>query len=135
MSDHANPGDPVNPVMTSAEVMEWLGISRPVLAAQIQAHEIPVSRIGSDYRFWRPSLLRTFFSQEEIVEPGRDVITPTDLAEHLRMSKATVRQRIADGSIPAHRIGNTYRIWWPTIRAKLEAGEDFSPARRGESLS
>lgn len=116
-------------VMTSSEVMKWLSISRPTLTAQLQAGELPASRIGSEYRFWRPLLLRRLFGQHEAPEPGPDVITPTDLAKFLRITPATVRARIADGSFPASKIGGTFRIWRPAIIATLEAGEDF----RGES--
>lgn len=126
--------DPVaGHVMTTSEVMTWLGLSRPALVAQIQAGDVPASRIGGEYRFWRPTLLRQFFGQEQAVEPGRDVITPDDLAERLRLSAQTVRSRIADGSIPASKFGNQWRIWWPTILGRLEKGEDFPPTPASES--
>lgn len=127
MTDDKNTPLPQGPVMTTAEVMEWLGISRAALMSRIQSKDIPASRIGSEYRLWRPLLLQRLFGDEEVVELGRDVITPADLADYLQLNTATVRQRIADGSIPATKIGSSYRIRWPKIRARLEAGEDFLP--------
>ena len=66
-------------------------------------------------------------------EPNRrepDVITTAQLGEILQLSAESIRARIEDGSIPASKIGNHYRIYWPTIRARLEAGEDFVPQAR-----
>ena len=59
-----------------------------------------------------------------------DVITTAQLGEILQLSAESIRARIDDGSIPASKIGKHYRIYWPTIRARLEAGEDFAPGDR-----
>lgn len=130
MTADANPAITSGMVMTIPEVMEWLKLGRSALATQITEGGIPVSRIGGEYRFWRPLLLRQIFGKELRAEAGPDVITPAELAVTLRLTYETVRARLMDGSIPARRIGSTYRIWWPEVREYLETGQDFVPYRR-----
>lgn len=128
-----NPSDPPvtdDRVMTRNEVASWLAISLPTLMARVEAGDVPASRIGKEWRFWRPALAHRLFALEAPVESTRhdaEIITTTQLAERLQLTSETVRARIDDGSIPASKIGNTYRIYWPAIRAKLESGEDFTP--------
>lgn len=120
-------------IMTRTEVASWLALSLPTLMARVRDGDIPASRIGAEWRFWRPTLRSRLFPQEAPAEPDRheaEILTTAQLAELLQLTGETVRARIEDGSIPASRIGNHWRIYWPAIRARLEAGENFTP--RGE---
>ena len=117
-------------VMTRTEVASWLALSIPTLMTRIREGEIPATRIGGEWRFWRPALRARLFPAEAPPEPDRnepEVLTTAQLAELLRLTGETIRARIEDGSIPASRIGNQWRIYWPAIRARLEAGENFTP--------
>jgi len=128
-----NPTDPERHderIMTTSEVASWLSVSAGHLNRQAKAGEIPSSFIGGERRFWRPSLLAKLFPLEPAVDHGdepADVVTPEELAIALRLTPQTVIRRCRDSSIPASKIGSIYRIYWPTIRARLEAGEDFLP--------
>lgn len=127
---HDPPVAPDEQVMTRTEVASWLALSIPTLMARVREGEIPASRIGAEWRFWRPALRSRLFPQEAPTEPRRheaEVLTTAQLAELLQLTGETVRARIEDGSIPASRIGNQWRIYWPAIRARLEAGENFTP--------
>lgn len=133
MSNANGPERGVNArAMTTQEVASWLVISLPVLAERVKAGTIPSSRIGRERRFWRPTVLAAVFG-EATVGPGDEsvpeVVTVEDLAQILQLNPATIRQRIRDGSIPASRIGDQYRIYWPSIRARLAAGQDFTPTQ------
>ena len=142
MTNSQDPGGAYGRVMTRSEVASWLAVSVPTLMARVRAGDIPASRIGGEWRFWRPTLESHLFSQEAPVEAnGReanrreaDVITTGQLGEILQLSAESIRARIEDGSIPASKIGNHYRIYWPTIRARLEAGEDFGPKDRPSAM-
>lgn len=119
-------------VMTRNEVAAWLTLSLPTLMAHIRDGVIPASQIGGEWRFWRPALLTRLFPQQAPPAPDRhehdvEVITTAQLGKLLRLTGETVRARIDDGSIPASKIGNHWRIYWPTIRARLQAGENFTP--------
>lgn len=134
MTDTQHPAaTPDARVMTRSEVASWLAMSVPTLMARVRAGGVPASRIGGEWRFWRPALESRLFSQEAPVQANRhepDVITTAQLGELLQLSAESIRARIEDGSIPASKIGNNYRIYWPIIRARLEAGEDFVPQER-----
>lgn len=129
--------DPLDPptaadqrIMTRTEAASWLGVSLPTLMALVRNGEIPASRIGAEWRFWLPSLRLRLFPHQAPPEPHRheaEVITTAQLAQTLRLTGETVRARIEDGSIPAIRTGNQWRLHWPTIRARLEAGDNFAP--------
>ena len=137
MTEPQDPGSPHDVrIMTTSEVAAWLSLSVPTLMSRVRAGEIPASRIGAEWRFWRPTLEVRLFAQGPAAESGDDqaeVLTTAQLADRLRLTGETVRARIEDGSIPASRIGNQFRIFWPTIRGRLEAGEDFTPAQRTSS--
>lgn len=121
-------------IMIPHEVAAWLAVSTTHLNRRAKAGDIPSSRLGGgERRYWRPLLLSQLFSQKQAaMEPPPDdpeVITLEELALRLRLTAQTLSRRIEDGSIPASRIGNQYRIYWPAIRARLETGQDF-PATR-----
>lgn len=111
----------------------WLVLSVPTLMARVRAGDIPASRIGAEWRFWRPTLQAHLFAQLADAAAYRDeadIITTAQLAHRLQLTGETVRARIEDGSIPATKIGNQFRIFWPVIRARLAAGENFTPAEK-----
>ena len=117
-------------IMTRNEVAAWLALSLPTLMAHVRDGKIPATQIGAEWRFWRPALRTRLFPQHAPPEPDRheaEVITTAQLAKLLRLTGETVRARIDDGSIPASKIGNHWRIYWPTIRTRLETGGNFTP--------
>ena len=117
-------------IMTRTEVASWLALSIPTLMARVREGKIPASRIGAEWRFWKPAVRSRLFPQEAPMEPHRadlEVLTTAQLAEILQFTGETVRARIEDGSIPASKTGNQWRVYWPAIRARLEAGENFTP--------
>ena len=123
-------GGPDPRIMTTAEVAKWLTLTEPTIIQHIQRGLIPASRLGAEWRFWRPLLLRRLFPEAEPVtsdDDDPDIITIEELAQRLRLSVPTVRMRIEDRSIPASRIGKTWRTYWPTIRDRLAEGKDFTP--------
>lgn len=91
---------------------------------------MPASRIGSEWRYWKPLVLARILHAPQDITPGPpepDVVTATELAALLRMAPHTISDRIADGSIPAFKVGKGWRIHWPTVRGRLERGEPFYP--------
>jgi|NGEPerStandDraft_6_1074524.scaffolds.fasta_scaffold88955_2 excisionase family DNA binding protein len=123
-------GGPDPRIMTTSEVAKWLYLTEPTITQHIQRGLIPASRLGSEWRFWRPLLISRLFPEAEQVssdESDPDIITIEELADRLRLSVPTVRMRIEDQSIPASRIGKIWRIYWPTIRDRLAEGKDFAP--------
>lgn len=131
MTDLPEPPGPTDDrIMTRNEVASWLTFSLPTLAARVRDGDISASRIGGEWRFWRPTLLTHLFPHQAPPEPHRpeaEIITTAELAQILRLTGETARARIEDGSIPATKTGNQWRIHWPTIRARLEAGDNFPP--------
>lgn len=117
-------------VMSTNEVAEWLGTTTATLLTQVRSGAVPASRIGAEWRFWRPLLTRVLFGEEpdtvgsEHDQP--DVLTAAQLATKLQIGVVTIRRRATDGSIPATKIGNDFRFYWPTIKRRLETGEDFT---------
>ena len=116
-------------VMDTNEVAAWLGMTAKTLLAQVREGSVPASRIGAEWRYWRPLLKQRLFGEgepavDEMHEP--EVLTAAQLAEKLQIGTATIRRRATDGSIPATRIGNDFRFYWPAIRRRLENGEDFT---------
>lgn len=136
MTDPLDPATPADDrIMTRTEVASWLALSLPTLMTLVRKGEIPASRIGGEWRFWRPTLRSHLFPRDAPPEPQRhepEIITIAELAHTLQLTGETVRARIEDGSIPATRIGNRWRIHWPTIHARLEAGDNFTA---GDKLS
>ena len=124
-------GGPETRVMTTSEVAKWLSLSEPTIIQHVQKGLIPASRIGAEWRYWRPLMITRLFPEvgpvPDDADPDTDVITIEELARRLHLSVPTVRMRIEDRSIPASRVGKTWRIYWPTIRDRLAAGEDFTP--------
>lgn len=125
-------GRPDPRILMTSEVAAWLSLTEPTITQHIHNGLIPASRLGSEWRFWRPSLLARLFPEAEPVsvdedEEGPDIITIEQLAERLQLSVPTIRLRIDDGSLPASRIGKTWRIYWPTIKDRLVRGENFDP--------
>lgn len=115
-------------IMSTHEVAQWLSTTASTLLAQVHAGTIPSSRIGAEFRYWRPLLTRTLFGESEPPMPEYDVpevLTAAQLAQKLQIGVATIRRRATDGSIPATRIGNDFRFYWPAIRRRLENGESF----------
>lgn len=135
MTDHTDPSRHDDRIMTPREVASWLAIPLTNLSLRSKTGDVPSSRIGTgERRYWRPLLRAKLFSQgQAAMEPSPDepeVITLEELALRLRLSAQTLGRRIEDGSIPASKIGNQYRIYWPSIRARLEAGHDFPATKR-----
>ena len=117
-------------IMNTNEVAEWLGTATATLLTQVRNGAIPASRIGAEWRFWRPLLTRVLFAEQaDPVDSSLDqpeVLTTAQLAQKLQIGVATIRRRASDGTIPATKIGNDFRFYWPAIKRRLENGEDFT---------
>lgn len=123
-------GDPR--ILTTKEVAELIKASEAYVIRGVNSGLIPASRIGSEWRYWKPLVLTQVLSSSDLTLGGSsvteaDVVTAAELAQLLRMTPHTVSKRIADGSIPARKIGKGWRCHWPTIRSVLEQGQDFTP--------
>lgn len=123
-------GDPR--ILTTKETAELIKASEAYVIRGVNSGLIPASRIGSEWRYWKPLVLTQVLSTSDltlgdtsVTEP--DVVTAAELAQLLRMTPQTVSKRIADGSIPARKVGKGWRCHWPTIRSVLEQGRDFTP--------
>ncbi len=125
-------GDPR--ILTTKEVAELIKASEAYVIRGVNSGSIPASRIGSEWRYWKPLVLARVLSTTSdltvsgsLVTQGPDVVTAVELGQLLRMTAHTVSKRIADGSIPARKVGKGWRCHWPTIRSVLEQGQDFTP--------
>lgn len=124
-------GDPR--ILTTKETADLIKASEAYVIRGIRSGLIPASRIGSEWRYWKPLVLTQVLSTSDLTTPSDssitepDVVTATELAVLLRMTPHTVSRRIADGSIPARKVGKGWRCHWPTVRSVLEKGQDFTP--------
>jgi len=48
-----------------------------------------------------------------------ELLTPLEVAERLKCSRATVYKLIHDGDLPVLRVGNTFRIDWSLAYAAM----------------
>lgn len=67
-------------LMTSAEVAEYLQIHRSTLYKLIHRRQIPVFRIGADYRFYRDTIEKLITDREEKGRPPKSA--PSAFARH-----------------------------------------------------
>ena len=51
------------------------------------------------------------------------LLTIPEGAEHLRLCTKTVRKLIKTGALPAHRVGNQYRVDEKQVRAYLQRND------------
>lgn len=127
----ASAGDPR--ILTTRQVTELLKTSESFVMRGVHQGTIPASRIGFEWRYWRPLVLvRVLHAPEPTADPATEcepaeVLTAAELAALFTMSPHTMSARIADGSIPARKVGKGWRIHWPTVRGRLERGESFDP--------
>jgi excisionase family DNA binding protein len=63
--------------------------------------------------------------------PDRRLLRVSDVMERLGCSRATVHRRMADGTLPAVRIGRLVRFRPETVEALLEVAEHGVPALVG----
>jgi excisionase family DNA binding protein len=125
-------GDPR--ILTTKQAAELIKTTEAYVIRSIGRGVMPASRIGSEWRYWKPLILARILrttdptpsATPDDAEPP-DVVTAAELAVLLQLGAHTVGQRIADGSIPAAKVGKRWLIHWPTIRGTLEQGEDFTP--------
>jgi len=59
----------VSDLMTSAEVAEYLQVNRSTLYKLIRQRQIPVFKIGADYRFYRDAIEKLTTDREEKGRP------------------------------------------------------------------
>ena len=119
-------------ILTTKETAELIKASEAYVIRGVNSGLIPASRIGSEWRYWKPLVLTRVLSTSDITQGDSsvtepDVVTASELAQLLGMTPHTVSKRIADGSIPARKVGKGWRCHWPTIRSVLEQGQDFTP--------
>lgn len=115
-------------VLTTDLVAALLKLAPHTVIRHVQRGIIPASRLGGEYRYWRPLV------REEVVgadpEPDSDtepdVLTVDQLAGRLKLTPATIVLRIEDQSIKAHKVGKVWRILWAPILRTLSKGDDFT---------
>jgi excisionase family DNA binding protein len=73
--------------------------------------------------------LRT--SGDSLGTPGRRLLKVSEVMERLGCSRATVHRRMADGTLPAVRIGRLVRFRPETVEALLEVAEHGAPTLVG----
>ena len=61
-----------------------------------------------------------------------DVVTVADIARILKLNSQTVRNWIADGSLPAMHVGRRVRVRWGDVEAMMKPA---GPAMPGAGLS
>lgn len=49
--------------------------------------------------------------------------------KYLRVSRSTLYRLMADGTVPAHKVGNTWRFYSDEVKA---VGREAKPAEQGE---
>lgn len=49
------------------------------------------------------------------------MLAPEDVAERLGLSEDTTRTLLANGTIPARKLGTVWRAYWPAVVASFEA--------------
>lgn len=120
-------------ILTTRDVAQLIQVTESYVIKGIGRGQIPASRIGSEWRYWKPLVIARVLPHSEATTPSDDsitepeVVTAGELATLLRLTPNTISLRIAEGSIPAAKVGKGYRIHWPTVRAVLEQGKDFTP--------
>ena len=67
-------------------------------------------------------------SEEDYWSQFPDTLTTADVAKIIRTGAPAVRARLRDGTIPGHRIADTWIIFKPEIRAWLATTSNHPPA-------
>lgn len=58
------------------------------------------------------------------------LLSLTDAARLTRISRSTIRRAVADGSLPAYRVGNRYRVRVTDLEAWIDAARIDPKAAR-----
>jgi excisionase family DNA binding protein len=100
------------------------------------AGDIPATRIGGRWRLWAPAVLERVIGADAVLalpalpegwqEPG--IVTGRELAELLGLSERSVTNLLAAGRIPGTKVGGGWRTYWPSILAKITAGQPLVEA-------
>ena len=67
-------------LMTIAEVAEYLQVHRRTLYKLVHQHQIPVFKVGADYRFFRDAIEKWITDQEGL--PPRNLSDAPKLRQH-----------------------------------------------------
>lgn len=105
-----------------------LALSKSSTYRAVRAGEIPGWRLGSQWRLWRPAVLRAVGGAAAegehplIPEDEPQVIDRAALAALLDIAPQTCLTLLQQGAIPSRRVGGTYRIYWPNVRQLMIDG-------------
>lgn len=119
-------------VLDIPETAALLSLSKSSTYRAVRAGEIPAWRLGSQWRLWRPAVLRAVggdaVEDEHPMIPAEEpqVIDRAELATLLDITPQTCLTLIRQGLIPSRRVGGTYRIYWPSIRQMMIDGSNAS---------
>ena len=126
------------PMLAASDVARYLGLTTAAVRLWIADGTLAALRIGRQWRIGAPALLALIAGA--IARRGADTPRPPSydaeavaggyrvpallsvrqLAEHLRVTSATVRRHIGDGSIPAIRLFGCYYIVPADARRALQ---------------
>ena len=113
-------------------VAAMIGRSSPTVRRWATDGEIPGTRIGGQWRFWRSSLITSVLGPdaaegeavampEGFVEPR--VVDVAQLADLLGIHERTLALLVRNGEVPARKTGGRWMAYWPPIRERIIAGQ------------
>lgn len=117
-------------LLTLEQAAELLQLHPRTVVAKARSGEIPGSKLGGGWRFWRPSL--------EAMLSGRPV-TPVDpdgthpwistaqAADLLGTTRQTVLNLLAKRQLPAAKVAGQWRVDWWRVRNAIAVGELIMP--------
>lgn len=107
---------------------ELLAVSKPSVYRLVRAGGVPAWRLGGQWRMWRPAILQAIAGPEAeeqhpmIPADDPELINAGTLADLLDISLPTCHALINDGTIPSRKVGQTTRVWWPSVRQLMIDG-------------
>lgn len=115
-------------VLDIPQAAALLSLSKSTTYRAVRSGEIPAWRLGSQWRLWRPAVLRAVGGEDAedehplipVDEP--QVLDRAELARLLDIAPQTCLTLIRQGVIPSRRVGGSYRIYWPSVRQKMIDG-------------
>jgi len=97
------------------------------------AGEVPGTRVGGQWRFWKPALLTRVAGADAAAhalgdyhpsdDPG--VVDIHELADLLGLSEGRLSLLLRQGDVPATKVGRQWRAYWPAIRDRIAAGQSL----------
>ena len=132
----------MHPLLLDVETAaRQLGVSEMTFRRRLAAGEVVGSKIGSQWRFWAPTLVTAAAGPgagehitQELLPAGwtePNVVDLDQLAELLGITPRTIAELARDGDLPAGKIGRQWRAYWPVIRDRIAAGHPLNDPPSG----